>query len=162
MTKIDFYITDITDPIELMTFACRLTEKAVLKKHDVFIHTSNEQSMTKMDQLLWSFRPNSFLPHDIEDGGSSNSTTPESTVAQTEPNSSHNTASASAILIGHSGNPGTHHDVLVNLTTETPAFFSRFSRLAEIVQGDPVGKEKSRERFRFYRDRGYPLQVHNL
>jgi len=50
--------------------------------------------------------------------------------------------------------------VLVNLHAEPPPFFSRFERLAEIVGVDDV--PAGRERFRFYRERGYEMRTHDL
>ena len=53
-------------------------------------------------------------------------------------------------------------EVLINLADEVPDFFSRYARVAEIVDADAIRREKGRERFRFYRDRGYQLQTHQL
>ena len=53
-------------------------------------------------------------------------------------------------------------DVLVNLTLTPPPFFSRFQRLAEIVPADDTPAQAGRERYRFYRERGYELRAHNL
>jgi DNA polymerase-3 subunit chi len=52
--------------------------------------------------------------------------------------------------------------VLVNLSAEPPPFFSRFERLAEIVGKEETDVTAGRERFRFYRERGYELRTHNL
>ncbi|MGB5324560.1 MAG: DNA polymerase III subunit chi, partial [Pseudomonadales bacterium] len=99
--------------------------------------------MQQFDELLWSFRPNSFVPHRSE-------------TAEPE------MGAGREVLVACSGHPGDHHDVLVNLTHATPEFFSRFTRIAEIVRGDDSAKQRSRERYKYYRERGYPLQVHEL
>jgi DNA polymerase-3 subunit chi len=52
--------------------------------------------------------------------------------------------------------------VLINLHDAPPPFFSRFERLAEVVGADEAGAAAARERFRFYRERGYELRTHNL
>jgi len=52
--------------------------------------------------------------------------------------------------------------LLINLGLDVPGFFSRFERVAEVVDGDETQKAKGRERFRFYKDRGYPLETHKL
>ena len=146
MTKIDFYITDLKTPAEYFSFACRLTEKAFRQKHSVYLHTDSEATMQSVDDLLWTYRPNSFLPHASEKTVLTAGQAP----TQTE------------ILVACSGKPGDHHDVLVNLTEQTPDFFSRFTRVAEVVLGSDEAKAKSRQRYKYYRDRGYPLQVHNV
>lgn len=154
MTKIDFYITNINSLDDYWNFACRLTEKAFRKQCDVYLHTANEEHMAAVDKLLWTFRPNSFLPHSSEISSEISSE-----------NSGKNGDAASAtgeILVACSGDPRDHHDVLVNLTEETPECFSRFTRVAEVVMGTDEAKAKSRQRYKYYRDRGYPLEVHNL
>ena len=65
-------------------------------------------------------------------------------------------------MIGHAHEPPLEFDVLVNLADQVPLFFSRFTRVAEIVDGDENRKQQARERFRFYRDRGYPLNSHDI
>ena len=52
--------------------------------------------------------------------------------------------------------------VLINLQAEPPPFFSRFERLAEIVGIDEADAAAGRVRFRFYRERGYEMRMHNL
>jgi DNA polymerase III subunit chi len=67
------------------------------------------------------------------------------------------------ILIDHDeAAPPAHDGVLLNLRAEQPPFFSRFQRLIEIVSLDEADRARARERFRFYRDRGYPIETHNL
>jgi DNA polymerase-3 subunit chi len=51
---------------------------------------------------------------------------------------------------------------MINLAAEVPAFFSRFERVLEVVDGDASRRAQSRSRFKFYRDRGYELATHNL
>ena len=53
-------------------------------------------------------------------------------------------------------------EVLINLRAEWPPFFSRFQRLIEIVSLDEQDRGQARERFKFYRDRGYAIQSHDL
>ena len=66
------------------------------------------------------------------------------------------------VIVDHATEPVIHEDVLINLRDETPAFFSRFHRLIEIVTGDEGDRKRARERFRFYRDRGYQIVTHDL
>ena len=94
-----------------------------------------------MDRLLWTFQEQSFLPH-----GLLGEAVPE----------------INPVLIGDAEQAHAEHDVLVNLAMETPTFFSRFERLAECVDNDDVARAASRERYRFYRDRGYPLSLHEI
>ena len=67
------------------------------------------------------------------------------------------------VLIGHDAdNDPAETDLLINLADEIPMFFSRFERVAEVVSEDKQSRESGRNRFRFYRDRGYDLRTHQL
>jgi DNA polymerase-3 subunit chi len=50
--------------------------------------------------------------------------------------------------------------VLINLSDDVPAYFSRFERLLEII--DAAKPEPGRKRYQYYLDRGYPLQTHKI
>lgn len=146
MTRIDFYIIENGSEEATDTFICRLTEKAWSQDNSVYIHTSDEQIGIKYDELLWSFNESSFVPHRLN------------AVDNTDINSE------KSVLIGHSttADVSSHHDVLINLNHEAPSFFSQFERVAEIIPTDETSKIKGRERYQFYRDRGYALETHKI
>jgi DNA polymerase-3 subunit chi len=52
--------------------------------------------------------------------------------------------------------------VLINLAGSVPEFFSRYQRVAELVDGNEQRRTQGRERFRFYRDKGCELHTHQL
>jgi DNA polymerase-3 subunit chi len=69
------------------------------------------------------------------------------------------------VQIGCSDNnhfQGSHNGLLINLSEKVPEFFSRYERVAEIVVQDVTITNRTRANYRFYRDRGYPLETHNL
>ncbi len=66
------------------------------------------------------------------------------------------------ILLGHNREPQDSHDVLINLSSEVPPFFSRFNRVADLVGGNDTQRAEARERYRFYKDRGYTLNTHEI
>lgn len=140
MTRVDFYVLQQQGDAR-MRFACRLAEKAWQQGHQVYIHTEGPEQSKRLDDLLWTFRAGSFVPHSLDDD----------TAADDSP-----------IHIGHGGEPKHHDQVLINLAAEVPLFFSRFERVAELIDQDEERKQEGRERFRFYRDRGYPLENHTI
>lgn len=143
MTRIDFYIIEEASTEATDSFICRLTEKAWSQNNTIYIHTMDEPDAVKFDELLWTFKEDSFVPHQL---------------ATTENNEK-------SVLIGHQNTaeiPATHHDVLINLNDKTPSFFSQFERVAEIITGDENSRIKGRERYQFYRDRGYALETHKI
>lgn len=142
MTKVDFYILDDSQPLQRLRFACRLAEKAWQQGHNVYIHTADSSESQRMDELLWTFRDGSFVPHQVIDEQVPDAETP--------------------IHIGHGDHPHDHDTVLINLADSVPLFFSRFERLAEVIGGDEAHRALGRERFRFYKERGYPLDHHTI
>jgi DNA polymerase III subunit chi len=54
-----------------------------------------------------------------------------------------------------------HHKILVNLGMTVPPQFARFERLLEVVGNEDEELAAGRERYRFYRDRGYALNNYN-
>ena len=144
MTRIDFYIIEEGSEKATETFICRLTEKAWLQNNAVYIHTMDEPHSSKYDELLWTFNEASFIPHQLD---------------ATELGKNDK-----AVLIGHQSTADIthHHDVLINLNHEAPSFFSQFDRVAEIITNDETSKVKGRERYQFYRDRGYALETHKM
>jgi len=52
--------------------------------------------------------------------------------------------------------------VLVNLHAAPPPFFSRFERMVEIVTRDEADAAAGRERWKFYKARGYEIRSFNL
>ncbi|MDX1574268.1 MAG: DNA polymerase III subunit chi [Methylophaga sp.] len=142
MTRVSFYILKSQDIHSRQQIACRLAEKAWREGHQVFIYTENAQQSAAMDEALWTFRPESFVPHQILESA--------------------NTVAA-PVLISHDNTPPPRlMDVLINLNAEQPMFFSQFERLAEIIDDDEQVKQYGRQRYKFYQDRGYPLETHHL
>lgn len=61
------------------------------------------------------------------------------------------------LTIGHQGEPENNRDILLNLSTEVPHFFSSFDSTLEVICTGSTAKDTGRERYRFYKSRGYPL-----
>ena len=139
MTKIEFYVLPNADPLTEANAVSRLAEKAFLMKHQTFILTRDELHGNYLDTELWRVRPDSFVPHSL---------------ASQDPND--------VIVIDWKEPPQHLDDVLINLSDRVPDCFSRFHRLAEIVNPNESSLSASRNSWRFYRDRGYPLDKHDL
>lgn len=139
MTEVEFYVLGDATPGKRERLACRIAEKAFDLGHRTFMHVRDEESARSLDELLWVFRDGSFLPHAMADQDSE-----------------------APILIDAGADPAVTPYLLINLADEVPAFFTRFERVAEVISDDPEVREAGRERFRFYRDRGYSLKTHKL
>lgn len=151
MTQVDFYILPDSSDHARLLLACRLADKAVQHTLAVFVLTDAESEAHKLDELLWTFSQNSFLPHRL---------TWETATPNDEP-----------ILIDCRERPQNETpepneaaawDLMINLTTDVPETFGRYQRLAEVVDADPGRRERGRARYRYYRDRGYEPRTHQL
>jgi len=140
MTRIDFYVLPDDQLEAQQLFACRLAQKASKQGHRVYIHTGSDSQSKALDELLWSFSATSFVPHTMKADECTNM----------------------PVYINHSGDPLDIHDVLINLSQQTPDCFARFERFAELVNQDESVKQAGRERFKFYKNRGYPLNTHKI
>ncbi len=140
MTRIDFYILAAGGTNEALQFSCRLAEKAWRSGHRVLLHCADQAAAAELDTLLWNHRADSFLPHSLDAN------------------------SDEAIAICHSGSGaaawGEHCDVLINTAPQLPQDFSQFKRLAEVVSPQADNLQASRQRYSFYKHRGYPLHNH--
>lgn len=139
--KIDFYILDQATAQKSLFFACQLIEKAYSLQQKVYIHTSSKEEAERFDQLLWTFRDNSFLPHNLY-----------------QPTDEH----PPAIQIGYHETPPSHADLLINLTHAIPAFYQQFKHTIEIVFSDAHVQQLARERYKQYRDQGCELNTFKI
>ncbi len=122
-----------------MRFACRLSLKALQNQLDVHVHVQDAPAASAVGALMWDYPQHRFLPHQVIDTDDQTITSP--------------------IHVGFN-QPLFQAGLLINLATDIPIFFGRFDRVAEIVVGD--SREQGRDRYKYYRDRGFPLHHHEL
>jgi DNA polymerase-3 subunit chi len=140
VTSIDFYF-NAEDRLQV---ACRLAGKAVSQKKRMLIYAPEAELAARIDRMLWTWPAIGFVPH----------------VAARDP-----LAPETAVLIG--GDEACEVKpqgigVLLNLSGRCPPHFERFERLLELVGTPDEEKNAGRERYRFYKDRGYPIANHDL
>ncbi|MBT5155472.1 MAG: DNA polymerase III subunit chi [Gammaproteobacteria bacterium] len=135
MTRIDFYQTSGDEH----AFACRLIDMVYRKGRQIYVHTSTEELARTLNEQLWTFKEDSFVPHSL-----------------------HSEAMDVPIKIGFDHEPEEHQDVLINLSGQIPHFFSRFDRVAEIVPVDQNSRKSARENYAYYKERGYVLNYHEI
>jgi len=141
MARVDFYVLNATGRDACLRFACRLAEKAYRLEHTVRILAADRGEAEQVDELLWTWRDGSFVPHEILAGGRA----PESPVT---------------ISCGDTGPGGS--DLLINLRDALPDAAETFPRIAEIVTSDDEQRRRSRRRFAAYREHGHALETHKL
>ena len=139
--RVDFYLLNDESPEARGLIACRLLEKAYRRGHRVFVYCNNQQEAESLDELLWTFKEDSFIPHNLQGEGP-------------EP--------PPPVQIGYSKEPRDYQDILLNLADDVPNFYTRFRRVIELVPNNEIGKERSRTHYREYRSKGCDLQTHTI
>ena len=134
MTRVEFYF-NVTDKLAKATELC---ERAVAKGRQLTAFTQDDAMSSILQQKLWQHTPTSFLP----------STSPQD-----------DTSAHAPIILDAAGSNLIQDDILINLkAAEHPPFFSRFRYLVELVGNDEDDKVAARQRYKFYRDRGYQVK----
>ena len=137
MTRIDFY----RYAEDKLRVACRLAAKACAASSRVVVYSPDPKVLADFDRSLWTFQATGFVPHCF----AGTAVAPETPV-----------------VLSSSGESLPHHDVLLNLGDEWPPFFASFERVLEIVATEETDKERARERYAFYKKRGYDIRVNDI
>ncbi len=133
MTRVEFFF-NVPDKLAKIAELC---DKAVGKGRQLTIFTPDDAVSHALQQVLWQQAVTSFLPSAKSDEVSSE---------------------FSPIVLDADGEQLRQDDILINLQTQHPPFFSRFRYLVELVGVDEADKVAARLRYRFYRDRGYEVK----
>ncbi len=142
MARVDFYVLAQAGEPSRHAFACRLAEKAYRLDNSVHIHANDEADARRLDDLLWTFRDGSFVPHHLLGGDRSGMPSP--------------------VTIGYGTMAIESRDLLINLCDQIPSFAKGFPRVAELVTSDEECRQSSRQRFKHYRDQGHTIETHNV
>ena len=141
MKRVDFYLLAREEQQARFMFACKLTEKAYSLENTVYLYTRDAHEAQVLDDLLWTYKDGSFLPHG----------TTSASFNEQQP-----------ILIGSEPTPQKSFDLLINLTDQLPTDISDFKRVAEVLDQNPERKTRGRERFKQYKTMGVELNFHEL
>jgi DNA polymerase III subunit chi len=133
MTRIDFYF-NVLDKQKLLT---GLVETAIAKHRKIAILAEDEAMVARVSDYLWEENLTSFLPN---------------------ARVNHLHAARTPVVIGLQGDDLVLDDMLINLASNEPSIFSRFTQLVELVGAEEQDKVEARARFKFYRNRGYEIK----
>ena len=143
--QVDFYVLPGGDSAARLRFACRLVEKAWLKRHRVRVQLDPGGELESFDQLLWTFSDRAFIPH--RRAGSHEEV--------------RGAAPAPVVLADTDAADAADGDVLVNLAAAQPAM-AGWARIAEVIDADAARRAKGRDRYRAYRERGLEPKTHDM
>ncbi|MCD6055127.1 MAG: holC [Gammaproteobacteria bacterium] len=139
--QIIFYVLKSGDEGSRFQIACRLAQAAFQKKQRLYIHCDNESEVQYMDDLLWTFKDTSFIPHAVI--GS-------------------DTTAHLPIAVGTLENRPAQYDQLLNLSAKIPPFYANFDRTLEIVPAQGDLRQIMREHYRDYQQQGCELITHEV
>ena len=139
--QVDFYRIATIETLPRWHMICRLIAKAYQKKHHIHIHCNNQSDAHTLDELLWTFKDDSFIPHTFIGDG------PDF---------------PPPVRLGYDNLIPTSRDILINLAQAIPSFHKQFKRILEVVSDDALQKEICREHYRLYREWGYELNTHQV
>jgi DNA polymerase III subunit chi len=124
-----------------MHFVCRLIEKAYKAQHRIYLLTGSASQSVELDKLLWTFRNEGFVPHEL---------------------ASDRNNDAAPIIIGHEQPDTRYSDLLVNLSTMKPANLQQFARIIEVIDASENIRNTGRQRFSDYRAAGLIPETHKI
>ena len=142
MPDISFYVLPTESSQERYLFACKLIEKAYRSGSFAYVLTDSIDQSQLIDDLLWTFRAGSFIPHQQYKGEM-----PEVD---------------NVVLIGSNNPPEKWLKTVINLSSETPQDFLKADRILEILDNSEVTKTWGRSRYRQYQLAGLEITTHKL
>ena len=142
MPEVYFYILSTASQQERNIFACKLIEKAYRNKQFCYVYVDTQEQSQQLDKQLWTFRPGSFIPHQIYNGN-------EPDYEQT-------------VLIGTQAAPDRWQDLIFNLSSKYPDNLTQTKRVLEILDNNEEIKPAGRIRYRQYQQAGLSITTYNI
>ena len=137
MTKIVFYQLQTDNTEARLLFICKLLTKIWRQALKIYVYDNIPANNKHLSDLLWNFSEYRFIPHSL-------------------------TSDSAPINLGEDERFTLHNDVIINLGENIPVHYSRFVKVLEIVDNQPQIKKNSREHYRYFKDRGYPIEHHQI
>jgi DNA polymerase-3 subunit chi len=134
----------ITDEVAehcLLYFACIQAAQYYRQQQRVLLLAETQQQAEQLDELLWSFEPDSFVAHSI---------------------GNENQGRAKSPVEIHWLLPKQRFNVLINLTPTIPSSAAQFQQIIDIVPLDETRKQLARERFKQYRAQQFNLDTQTV
>lgn len=142
MPEVYFYILSIASQQERNIFACKLIEKAYRNKQFCYVYVDTQEQSQQLDKQLWTFRPGSFIPHQIYNGN-------EPDYEQT-------------VLIGTQTAPDKWQNLIFNLSSKYPDNLTQTKRVLEILDNNEEIKPAGRIRYRQYQQAGLNITTYHI
>ena len=142
MPDISFYILSSDEERLRSFFCCQLIEKAYRQGIFCYLLTDSDSQARMLNNLLWTFRPNSFIPHEIYSG--------ELPMMN------------NIILIGSLAPPDHWKKLVINFSSQKLENLAKIDRLLEIIDNHPQRKQDARNRYRYYQQQGLEIKTFKI
>ena len=144
-TQVMFYVLpeDTSDKINAdahLFQACLHASVCYRNNQRVYIHTEHQESAHAIDEMLWGFEPDSFVPHNLVGEGPKQ---------------------GAPVEIGFQ-RPTNRRPFLINLASQIPNFAGNYSHIIDFVPAENSLKQQARERFKQYRQAGFSIETQNV
>ncbi len=141
MPSADFYLIDEprfrADPLLLV---CKLAKKAFAAEQPTLILVRSRDQAEQLDEKLWEFDENAFIPHQIVGDGDDDAIT--------------------AVLIVPPDETTPDRPLVINQRDECAP--GLFERVLEVVPADEAERAGSRERWKTYKAAGFDVTKHDM
>ncbi|WP_290701433.1 DNA polymerase III subunit chi [Amphritea sp.] len=139
MSQADFYVLPDAEPESRTAFLCRLADKVLGHGLNVYIHVTSEHEAERLDQLLWDYRADAFIPHGLL-----------------------NSKPDAPVQIGWGDQLPQHRDVYINLALDASEETLKFDRILEIVIQQPDILAATRKNFALFKSNGVTPKMHDM
>lgn len=137
MAEITFYVLPTESQQERNLFTCKLIEKAYRSGSFCYVMTDTPAQSQRIDDLLWTFRPGSFIPHQQYTG---------------------DIPSIPQVLIGSIAPPEAWQKTVLNLSSHCV----EAERTLEILDNSEATKSTGRQRYQQYKQARHTLTTHKM
>lgn len=141
--QITFYVLppDAPQSARVRT-VCRVIAKAHQQRnHSIWVVASSRTEAEALDEALWAFKPDAFIPHHLVGDGPMPPPPVRITWDIREPES---------------------HDILIHMHPDFPTHFSRFNRVIELVAGSHDERQHARQHWQEYKRLGHQVTAHEI
>ena len=143
MNRVDFYLLKSSTFSDQIGFCCRLSEKALAQQNKIHIQTKDTIQSDALNEALWSFKADSFLPHAI---------------GQNLPQDFPITIDSRALEQQNK----TQRDLLILLCTEIPRNHHNFDRMCVIIPNQESDIQLAREQYKHFKKQGLKVNIHDM
>ena len=141
MPRADFYLIDKPRFREQpLLLVCELAKRGYAANLSILVLARDAAQAEAIDDLMWSFDPYEYLPHQIAGMDEGDDDTP--------------------ILIATPDMDIPARPMLINLRDGAPN--GSFDRVLEVVPADPAARAPLRERWKHYQSLGFEVNKHDM